>query len=347
MDLIITTPSAFENKAKNELVSLFKDGFENSFQTTFFKGVIIGRVDIDMEGLKKVFNARDTEFINKVYPVERVDSWEKSDLIEFLEKKNGEGFDIKGRHFVVRCHRRGTHKFSSVDLERDLGAYLYELGGIVDLTNPEIIISVQILQDEVFMGVLEKDDIILKVPKKTKKWKKGERPLSRAEMKMREILRRFPKIFQGDRVVLDVGAAPGGWSSAMAKMVRKVIAVDPGEMDTSVLELPNVEHRKIRAENLELDFDVDVLTNDSNLVPGQSASMSVMLGEKYLKAGGYLLHTVKFGMDPNSGEFPAKDLNHACDEVIEEFRKGGMKIINVTRLEYNTRNELTIIGRKD
>ncbi|MDR0695471.1 MAG: RlmE family RNA methyltransferase [Holosporales bacterium] len=48
---------------------------------------------------------------------------------------------------------------------------------------------------------------------------------SRAAYKIQEIQARF-KIFKPDSVVLDLGAAPGGWSQVASKICKKVIAVD-------------------------------------------------------------------------------------------------------------------------
>jgi 23S rRNA U2552 (ribose-2'-O)-methylase RlmE/FtsJ len=51
-------------------------------------------------------------------------------------------------------------------------------------------------------------------------------------------------------VVLDMGASPGGWSlylSTVAK-VAHVHAVDPGALDDSVLELPNVTHHRMKIQ---------------------------------------------------------------------------------------------------
>ncbi|CAN0550748.1 unnamed protein product, partial [Laminaria digitata] len=41
---------------------------------------------------------------------------------------------------------------------------------------------------------------------------------------------------------IDVGASPGGWTSYLAPRCRRVLAVDPAEMESSVLALPNVVH---------------------------------------------------------------------------------------------------------
>ncbi len=50
---------------------------------------------------------------------------------------------VKGKRYAVRCKRAGRHPFSSMDVERKLGAALNE-GAIVDLTDPEITVEVEV-----------------------------------------------------------------------------------------------------------------------------------------------------------------------------------------------------------
>ncbi len=50
---------------------------------------------------------------------------------------------VKGRRYAVRCKRAGRHPFSSMDVERKLGAALNP-GATVDLTNPEITVEVEV-----------------------------------------------------------------------------------------------------------------------------------------------------------------------------------------------------------
>lgn len=50
---------------------------------------------------------------------------------------------VKGRRYAVRCKRAGRHPFSSMDVERKLGAALNE-GATVDLTDPEVTVEVEV-----------------------------------------------------------------------------------------------------------------------------------------------------------------------------------------------------------
>ena len=63
---------------------------------------------------------------------------------------------------------------------------------------------------------------------------------SRASFKILEIQEKF-KIFKKNSTVIDLGAAPGGWSQVISKVcTNKIIAIDLLEMDP----LPNVEFIK-------------------------------------------------------------------------------------------------------
>lgn len=50
---------------------------------------------------------------------------------------------VKGKRYAVRCKRAGKHPFSSMDVERRLGAAL-NAGATVDLTDPEVTVHVEI-----------------------------------------------------------------------------------------------------------------------------------------------------------------------------------------------------------
>ena len=47
----------------------------------------------------------------------------------------------------------------------------------------------------------------------------------------------------------NAGAAPGGWTGYLAGRAGRVIAVDPADLDPTVLALPNVTHLRMKSEN--------------------------------------------------------------------------------------------------
>jgi thiamine biosynthesis protein ThiI len=88
-----------------------------------------------------------------IYSFSPVYEFTFNSLREIIEK--GEEFfrdRIRGKKFAVRARRTGSHPFSSVDIERKLGAKLLPYGS-VDLTNPEITAHVEIRDSRAFFFV--------------------------------------------------------------------------------------------------------------------------------------------------------------------------------------------------
>lgn len=334
MRLLVTCPSGFEPDAKEELEEFLGRG---TVSMTYFRGLL--RVDTGREDAMARLRETDTSYISRAIPIQGVVDADIGSIKSFFKNKEIEG------SFAVRCKRRGSHGFSSKDLEVEVGSMVVNEGARVDLNNPASILWVDIIQERANLSILSPGDIVKKTPKVERRWKKGERPVSRAELKMREVMEAFPEIFTGDKIALDIGAAPGGWTRAMAGRLKKVISVDRAELDPGVKALENVVHIKERAENLSLDEKVDIITNDANLLHMQSAEISIKLAENHLKKGGVIIHTVKLGIVPKTGKPAAKSLNHAAGEVKEEFESTGIRA-QIRKFEHNTRNETKIIGRK-
>ncbi|HUS81366.1 MAG TPA: FtsJ-like methyltransferase family protein, partial [Armatimonadota bacterium] len=116
-----------------------------------------------------------------------------------------------------------------------------------------------------------------------------------AEHKLREILKEFGLQLPVEGRALDLGAAPGGWTRVLAEAMAEVVAVDPAELDERVAGMANVTH--LRCHTNELDPEAlgsfDVLTDDMNLDPAQSAELMCAVAP-LLVQGGLAVMTVKF-----------------------------------------------------
>jgi thiamine biosynthesis protein ThiI len=60
---------------------------------------------------------------------------------------------LEGRSFAVRCKRNGTHDFTSVDVEREVGAALLARSGAscVRLKRPEVTVELEISKNTLFV----------------------------------------------------------------------------------------------------------------------------------------------------------------------------------------------------
>ncbi|CAM9718085.1 unnamed protein product [Discosporangium mesarthrocarpum] len=73
--------------------------------------------------------------------------------------------------------------------------------------------------------------------------------VSRAYYKLKEVTLRAGLTYGDGWTAIDVGSAPGGWSSFLASRCGRVLSVDPAEMDPSVLALTNVKHFKSKIQD--------------------------------------------------------------------------------------------------
>jgi 23S rRNA (cytidine2498-2'-O)-methyltransferase len=76
-------------------------------------------------------------------------------------------------------------------------------------------------------------------------------PPSRAYLKLWEALTLIGRHPQPGEICLDLGAAPGGWSWALAKMGAHVVSIDKAPLAPAVARLPGIEHRRDSAFALD------------------------------------------------------------------------------------------------
>ncbi|KAK9846554.1 hypothetical protein WJX81_006499 [Elliptochloris bilobata] len=99
--------------------------------------------------------------------------------------------------------------------------------------------------------------------------------------------------------VVDVGAAPGGWTAHLATMAERVIAIDPAALAPEVAALPNVTHLHARSEDALADIlrlapqGADLLVCDMNLVPPEVMPLVAALLPA-LRPGAQVIVTLKF-----------------------------------------------------
>ncbi len=91
-----------------------------------------------------------------------------------------------------------------------------------------------------------------------------EGPPSRAYLKLWEALTRVGRWPGPGETCLDLGAAPGGWTWALARLGARVAAVDKAPLDPAVAALPNVSVRQESAFGLDprREAPVDWLFSD-------------------------------------------------------------------------------------
>jgi len=293
--ILITTPSGLESRAAREIRAILKDG---TVTPLFMKGnILVSTETNENEAISAIVNAK-TEYIGGITPVEKeiAISKDKSSIKIITNNVLSLGKLTSSDTFLVKCKRRGNHDFHSSKLKKELGSSLESIvGAIVDFANPSKIVIVEIFQNKAFINICQAENIKRKEIKKSRIYPKGQRPLNRAELKIKEALRYFDIIIKPEYRVLDLGAAPGGWTKVLSSLAKEIVSVDPAGLDPSVASIGNVMYLKCKAEELTNKKlgKFNVVTNDMNLSPSESAGIMCRLND-LLVENGIAIMTVKF-----------------------------------------------------
>lgn len=152
--------------------------------------------------------------------------------------------------------------------------------------------------------------------------------------------------------VIDVGAAPGGWTEHLAGAAgaAAVVAVDPAALAPSALAAPGVTHIPMlssdpgaveRVRAALRGGAADALTCDANLPPKHAAAAVLPL-LPLLKPGGLVVLTLKC-LNPGAGD----DKAFATRVAGEVLGPAGVRPHRVVWLVANTLSERTLVLVKD
>lgn len=155
------------------------------------------------------------------------------------------------------------------------------------------IISIYIHAKKLFVGLSKPTDNLSDWSGGAIRFMKEEDQISRAKFKLLEAEQRFGIDFSVARTALDIGAAPGGWTSLLLERGLKVTAIDPAAMSPRLLGNPNLKIYKKNASDVKLrDQEFDLLVCDMSWDPRQMGRLVADLLYS-LQSGGTAIITVK------------------------------------------------------
>lgn len=207
-----------------------------------------------------------------------------------------------------------------------------------DLKNGEIILSVYIGEQTVYLGAGDAAENL-------SRWRGGmpfysKSPgygfVSRAEFKLLEAFECFNIPAEGIKNALDLGAAPGGWTKALADRGAGVVAVDPNRLDSSLYGNPSIKHYAMTAQQylaLKTGETFDIIVDDMKIDPEKTIAI-VKRCCGCLADGGYAVVTLKL-----EHGFSYKRILD-CMKSVQPY-----KIIGARQLFHN-RSEITLVLRK-
>ncbi len=164
-------------------------------------------------------------------------------------------------------------------------------------------------------------------------------PISRAYFKLKEaILWAGLPVSKGD-VCAELGSAPGGSCQLLLEMGAKVIAIDPAELESDVLEHPNLTHIRRRGHEVKRrDFrDVRWLFADISMVPNYTLdTVSEIVAHESVDIKGMAL-TLKLSNWEMLASVP---------KWVQRVKDLGFKHVRTRQLAFN-RQEICLVATKD
>ncbi|NIQ07123.1 MAG: hypothetical protein GWO20_15775 [Candidatus Korarchaeota archaeon] len=157
--------------------------------------------------------------------------------------------------------------------------------------------------------------------------------------KINEAVHRFNVPLPPTSRVLDLGAAPGGWTEYMSKKVEKVIAVDPANLD---FDRKNVIHLSNKVEECLTEIrryaPYDMIMCDINQDPREVARVIAQVAP-LLSPQGFLIMTIKLVLK-------GKETRSMLITRTKELLANHFEHLQVTWLLANTKWEKTLFGIK-
>ncbi|WP_054955806.1 SAM-dependent methyltransferase [Paenibacillus dakarensis] len=242
--------------------------------------------------------------------------------------------DLEGRRISVQVRKaEGSSWTESPGLLRDrLQTELSPLEADFTVTEPEWVISLFAAKNAWYFGVSDPSSNLSDWNGGAIRFQREEGQISRAKFKLLEAERQFEIPFSSFHNALDIGAAPGGWTSFLLERGLKVTAVDPAKMHESLLDHPNLRIVNKNASDVKFkEAQFDLLVCDMSWSPKLMARLVTDLLYA-LAPGGTAVVTVKL---------LTKKPMALVHEIMDIFEDSRMQIQGAKQLFHN-RDEITL-----
>ncbi|MCG7381106.1 SAM-dependent methyltransferase [Paenibacillus sp. ACRRY] len=274
-------------------------------------------------------------FLRHIQPVQFQENTEDSDqtmekLIAYITNHT----ELTGTKVALQV-RKTEGSFwldNAASLKQLLTEKLDALGCEWVVRDADTVISVFAADDALYAGISRPEQNLSDWSGGAVRFQKEEGQISRAKFKLLEAEQTFGIDFASFHKALDIGAAPGGWTSFLLERGLEVTAVDPAKMDATLLESPKLTFLKKNAGDVRFrEGEFDLLVCDMSWSPKlMSRLVSDLLYS--LQSGGTAVVTVKL--------LHKKPLA-LIKEVIDTFERSRMQIQRSKQLFHN-REEITL-----
>jgi len=201
---------------------------------------------------------------------------------------------------AVQCRiSRAASPYRPIDVKRAIDVALQNRGIPTTVKGPALVLSVLVAHERAYLGLSSPRENLSIWNGGAAHYGKGMGSLSRAAHKLEEACEVFDLNLKGMEQALDLGAAPGGFTSFLLGKGLFVTAVDTGELAPELLPHPRLSFIKENASNIRpIAASFDLITCDISRDALRTVDMITSLAY-CLRPAGHLLLTVKFtGREP-------------------------------------------------
>jgi len=260
--------------------------------------IVLLTTSTSLESALTLVKQKEPMFLRHLQPVEQVGplTRNQSDFETFAAIAQQETRFSPGEKVAIQVRRTPgiTYDYTAFGVKEKLDPLLVELFGVEPVVrDANWVISLYLSEDQFYWGVSHPQDNLSDWSGGMIRFRQELGQISRAKFKLLEAETRFRLDFGQFHNAIDLGAAPGGWTSLLLERGLQVTAIDPATLHPSLLSHPQLRYlaRSVNHVNLP-DQSFDLLVCDMNGSPQQMAH----LVERFwptLKVGAKGIVTVK------------------------------------------------------
>jgi 23S rRNA (cytidine2498-2'-O)-methyltransferase len=260
--------------------------------------ILIYTIPGDRDEAFRLIHEHQPVFLRHIQPIDaEIELTQSMEDVRIIERWCREQHGIQaGDKVAVQIRKKeGLHlPYETAELRGRMETALLESVGVVPVVKEaERIVSVYIDGDKAFVGTAKADQQLSDWPGGAVRFQREEGQISRAKFKLLEAERTFGLDFTNYRNALDVGAAPGGWTSLLLERGLSVTAIDPAALDPSLKGNPKLTYLAKNAGDVHFKPDTfDLLVCDMSWSPRQMEKLVVGLLPA-LQTGGTAIITIK------------------------------------------------------
>ncbi|SFL83851.1 23S rRNA (cytidine2498-2'-O)-methyltransferase [Paenibacillus sp. 1_12] len=288
-----TANRGYGQQAQEEVLRLF--GSPIKFTHLVPNEIFLFQLPVSKSDVINKLTTQEPMFLRHIQPVDAELVWD-GELASLLTWVTG-SIQLNAESLIavqVRKTEELTTGVSQGEYKQAIDHILTETYATVPVAKgSEFIVSLYLVPGSAYIGLSKPEENLSDWSGGAIRFRKEEGQLSRAKFKLLEAEQVFGLDLTQYKTALDVGAAPGGWTSLLLERGIKVTAIDPAKLDKDLLKNKNLTFHQKNAADVKLkDDSFELIVCDMSWSPRQMGKLIKGLLPALI-TGGTAIITVK------------------------------------------------------